>query len=166
MPGSSQLYPTIIGRPTIEREQLLSARKISLSGDAFHFTYKLPSPVAGVAPLYTACTPKIAKKRRRVIHRKLRFSYDNNTPLPVFYDPASLKPGPGLTPRPAYKPMFTHALAVSIVKWLRRIAAKDINNTLTILGKEIREGRLQGAAIYMYDDNIYIYIYIYIYNQS
>ena len=44
------------------------------------------------------------------------------------------------------KPMFTHAAALNIVKELRCIAASNINNTLTILGKEIREGRLQGAA--------------------
>ena len=85
-------YDIIIGRPTIEREQLLSARKISLSGDAYSYTYKLPSPVAGVTPLCTACIPKKARKRKRVIYLKLpmlRLSYNDNTPLPVFYDSAS-----------------------------------------------------------------------------
>ena len=35
---------------------------------------------------------------------------------------------------------------MDIVKKLRSIAASNINNTLTIPGKDIREGRLRGAA--------------------
>ena len=137
-------YDIIIGRPTVERERLLFARKISLSGNEFRFSYKLPTPAAGVAPLCAECTPMIAKRRRRVRRRPLRFAYI--LPHPVFYDPAGLTPGPRPKPRPAYQPIFTHAAAVDIVKKLRSIAASNINNTLTILGKDIREGRLRGAA--------------------
>ena len=97
-------YDIIIGRPTIEQEQLLSARKISLSGNEFRFSYKLLTPAAGVAPLCAECTPKIAKKRRRVRRHPLRYVYI--LPHPVFYDPAGLTSGPRPKPRPAYQPIF------------------------------------------------------------
>ena len=76
--------------------------------------------------------------------RPLRFA--SILPHPVFYDPAGLTPGPRPKPRLAYQPIFTHASAVDVVKKLRSIAASNINNTLTILGKDNREDRLRGAA--------------------
>jgi len=42
--------------------------------------------------------------------------------------------------------MYSDKIAKAIYKDLRKIAVKQTNETLSILGKEIREGRLRGAA--------------------
>jgi hypothetical protein len=50
--------------------------------------------------------------------------------------------------------MYSDKIAKAIYKDLRKIAVKQTNETLSILGKEIREGRLRGATPAGPDDTV------------
>ena len=137
-------------RPTIVREKLLSDNKISLSGDLFRFEYKHNEPPAsGVAPL---CDKKggetdnpIPRERKRSF-AKLEHSFPlGGTAVKIFHEPKSL--AAELPPRRRYrKPMFTDEAAVGIIKELHRTAAADIDNSISMLRGEMRNGRLREIA--------------------
>ena len=110
-------YDLIIGRPTVEKYKLISDNKISLSGNEFKFEYNRDCNNSKDA-CCQECNADSQDNGKLQPEKKIRIE----------------------------KPFFTPHTANEIHKELRKIATKQINETLTTLGKEIRDGRLQGAA--------------------
>ena len=148
-------YDIIIGRPTIEKERLLLDNKISLSGELFSFTYNNTNSCSTparemnndtaprVAPRCLSCSQHQSPTTSQLSPRPLQCGlsdFKNKINTPTFIDPAIL------ADKSTAGTMYSDKIAKAIYKDLRKIAVKQTNETLSILGKEIREGRLRGAA--------------------
>ena len=136
-------YDLIIGRPTIEKERLLTDNKISLSGDLFSFKYNRDMDSDNTQRVAPQCMSCSQCKPNAQSSTRLKCNLDD---LPQMDTTVLIDPAIIADKSRKEDILLSDITAKNIYKDLRQLAAKQINEALTTLGKEIREGRLRGAA--------------------
>jgi hypothetical protein len=127
-------YDLIIGRPTITEHNLLSEKKISLSGERFTFKYIRDEAIC------PSCTQQPPSKSAQASRLKTTLDEVPN-PTPILRDPALIMADPH-----EQDGLFTNKIARTIVKDLNKLAKERINDTVSTLRTEMSEGRLRTAA--------------------